>query len=1352
MKKNNLKQIFLLVNLIASVLLANVAKAGCQDYVIRTWGSDPWGSPWSFNSTGRVCWDEPRWGFEGSGGGHRGDGGGPGGKSNDSSNKDKEEGKGDDGLCVGNPVIIASGNKIQPEIDFIADSSFPLSIAKNYNHFAARTGVFGKMWLSSFDYKLLYTNRTTCFVDPEGMPSLGCDESFPNSPAPNSIITVLRPDGAKRVFSPAGALYPNHWFDNDLSDAAKIIYGNGLFTFYEADGLVEVYDNNGRILSRTVPSGHKHTYTYTNGLMTNVSSSTGGNLSLAYTNGRVTQITDGINNVYRYEYVSGKLSKQIMPDGSIKEFFYTDTYNPDALTQIKVNGVNYAMFTYNRYTGKALSSAHGANGDIEKFSFSYSANKTAVTNPLGLVTDYNYTTINNKKRLSSVSRQDATYCSAAKQLYTYDALGFEDKVTDWAGKVTDYDYNSKGQLISVTTGYGTSEAETTSYTWDNDSGHLPKVIETSALRTEYDYDANQNVIEIKSTNLTSYGIPNETRITTANYTQHPNGMISSMTTNGPRDDVNDVTTTYYNDKGMMSKVVDALGNQTLFTQYDGNTNLISQTDANGLITTFGFTANNQLKTIKQGTRPATSFTYNALGQVDKVTAPDGTYTDKDFDHAYRVSVIKDGREDIQAFNYDNMSNPTKETRRSIYGGSSLLGDASFIAETYYDELGRVRLKEGQNSQSQAVTYYDDGNIKDVTDAKNNKTSFTYDALGRLETSTDPLMAVTIYAYNSQGLVTSVTDANGNSTRFVYDGFKQLVKQTSPDTGVSQFSYDKAGNLVSKTDARGIVTRIRYDKLNRKTFVVVGYDMQQYVYDGSGDKGYLTKVANTESCASYDYNSYGDLVSQTDRINGQNFTTAFTPDPYGRLKDISYPSGNKVTYSYNNIGKIDGITSTIGGSSKTLLSSARYYPFGPSAGWFYGNGLSRNMSYDMDYRLTDIDTSGRQDLHFEYDVANNIDSITNGQNPDYSQGFGYDDAYRLSSISSGADNQSLNYDPVGNRKLQVANGISNGYQYIVGSNKLGYFQPAGVNKMLTYDSSGNIKWDASRGNSYDYDAFGQMIKLTKNGVDTRYGYNPLGQRVSKTTGSNIQRYVYSTQGQLLAEPNSGKEYIYYYGQSVGYVANNQLYYVHNDQLGRPELLTNASQAVVWKANLKAFDRTVLTSSIGEFNLGFPGQYLDKESGLYYNMFRYYDPQLGRYIQSDPIGLAGGINTYAYVEGNPITGIDPLGLAKVCSRALTGFSAMYGDLRHVQLFYNDGSNSGFTTVGKPIDKGRYFKDDKGGYECEKKELNDDLLKEAESQAKTIFDGAHYNVGTNNCQDYVETVLRLYDNLVFDARNNK
>jgi RHS repeat-associated protein len=257
----------------------------------------------------------------------------------------------------------------------------------------------------------------------------------------------------------------------------------------------------------------------------------------------------------------------------------------------------------------------------------------------------------------------------------------------------------------------------------------------------------------------------------------------------------------------------------------------------------------------------------------------------------------------------------------------------------------------------------------------------------------------------------------------------------------------------------------------------------------------------------------------------------------------------------------------------------------------------------------------------------------------------------------------------------------------------------------------------------------MNKLTKNGVDTRYAYNPLGQRVAKTTGSNIDRYVYSTQGQLLAEPSSSKEYIYYYGQPVGYVANNQLYYVHNDQLGRPELLTNASQAVVWKANLKAFDRTVQTSSIGSFNLGLtsdilpyalraiasyvqpcsrhccPGQCLalnltlvDKESGLYYNMFRYYDPQLGRYIQSDPIGLAGGINTYAYVDGNPNTRYDAMG--KSAQLITCGLSFIGGALTGDSLV---GAN---TKIQKAVNKYKGAKNDCNSLESAS-ELTNDLL---------------------------------------------
>ncbi|WP_460534051.1 RHS repeat-associated core domain-containing protein [Chitinimonas naiadis] len=107
-------------------------------------------------------------------------------------------------------------------------------------------------------------------------------------------------------------------------------------------------------------------------------------------------------------------------------------------------------------------------------------------------------------------------------------------------------------------------------------------------------------------------------------------------------------------------------------------------------------------------------------------------------------------------------------------------------------------------------------------------------------------------------------------------------------------------------------------------------------------------------------------------------------------------------------------------------------------------------------------------------------------------------------------------------------------------------------------------------------------------------------------------------------------------------------MHSDHLGTPRLLTNASQKAVWAWQGEPFgadqanEDPESTGTKYSFNLRFPGQYYDVETGNHYNLNRDYDPKVGRYVQSDPIGLAGGINTYAYVGGNPLSGIDPLGL--------------------------------------------------------------------------------------------------------------
>ncbi len=197
---------------------------------------------------------------------------------------------------------------------------------------------------------------------------------------------------------------------------------------------------------------------------------------------------------------------------------------------------------------------------------------------------------------------------------------------------------------------------------------------------------------------------------------------------------------------------------------------------------------------------------------------------------------------------------------------------------------------------------------------------------------------------------------------------------------------------------------------------------------------------------------------------------------------------------------------------------------------------------------------------------------------------------------------------------------------------------------------------------EYDQQNRLERVKIGGVTVaQYRYNALGQRTHKITGTGTTTFLYDPSGQLLGEtlhdasgqPQSSQFYVWLddlplggigvtYGAN-GSVASSEPFFLHVDHLGTPRLATNANQQTVWTWVSDAYGVGAASGSL-TVNLRFPGQYFDQETGLHYNYFRDYDPETGRYVESDPIGLDGGLNTYGYVEGNPITFSDPLGLSK------------------------------------------------------------------------------------------------------------
>ena len=743
-------------------------------------------------------------------------------------------------------------------------------------------------------------------------------------------------------------------------------------------------------------------------------------------------------------------------------------------------------------------------------------------------------------------------------------------------------------------------------------------------------------------------------------------------------------------QGDLLRITAPNGEVTTFDRYDKYGQVLQST-RDGVVTTYTYDLRQRMLSRTVGTK-TTAYAYDAIGQLTKVTLPDGSWVGYEYDDAHRAVAVTDIKGNRIDYVLDNAGNRIDQRLKDP------AGELTQSLNELMDALGREQ-QAGVTDQAPASNafpplpnsplpleryeYDAQGNRTKITRGAgtlNLQTRLSYDALERVKEATDAKNGSTRFEYDGGDRTTQVTDPRNLVTQYPRNGLGDATQVISPDTGTENLSYDAARNLKTRTDSRGVLTTYGYDASDRLTGAVYTQAGQPteavtlaYSQTGAGfsyGMGRLTSSSYPGGSAQYGYDDQGEVVNDVQRVEastGSNTTQLTQTVGYGytlgNLSGIGYPSGRQLGLSWVD-GEVTGIT--LGGTP--LITQIEWTPFAGAVKrwrWAMATGIKANERY--------FDLAGRairyplgdalRDLR--YDEASRIVSFTHlsadgTAQPGLDQAFGYDENDRITSITTNAASWAITYDPNGNRTGLSLNGSLSAYTVEATSNRVtGTTNPA---RSFGYDSAGNTTQDSS-GYTATYNLRGQLATLTKNGVTTRYTYNAAGQRVRKVSSTGPDStvvFVYDQAGHLLGEYDRNgaalREYVWLRDTPMAMFTPDPsnpsgeplVYFIHSDHLNTPRVVVDRNNQVRWRWLAEPFGTSAPEtnpSGLGVFtqNLRFPGQYADAESGLFYNYHRYYAAEGGQYTQSDPIGLAGGsLTTYGYVGGNPLRNVDPSGL--------------------------------------------------------------------------------------------------------------
>ncbi|MFW6694304.1 polymorphic toxin type 28 domain-containing protein, partial [Streptomyces sp. MAR4 CNX-425] len=748
--------------------------------------------------------------------------------------------------------------------------------------------------------------------------------------------------------------------------------------------------------------------------------------------------------------------------------------------------------------------------------------------------------------------------------------------------------------------------------------------------------------------------------------------------------------------------IDALGHTTR-TAYDAHHNLTAETDPLGLRFVHEYDTDGNLRALVRPDGTTTSLDYAAPGLPTRVTAPDGATWVQSFDAAGNRLSVTDPSGATTRFHYDEqgrLRGVTDALDHTVLVENNAAGlpvattDPLGGTTRYeYDAFGRVRTVTDPLGHTTRATWNAEGGLTSYTMPDGTTESWTYDPEGNCVGHTGPAGATTTYEYTHFDQLSAYTTPEGARYEFTHDASLRLTCVRDPLRRLWRYVYDLAGRLVAETDFDGRTTEYVRDAAGRVTESVTPLgERLTYEFDALGNvacknaagaettytydaAGRLLTAAGPDSIVTYERNELGLVTRES--VDGRSLSFGY--DALGRRVRRVTPSGALTTYDHDAAGRREAVTASghtlrfgrdaAGRELTCLLDGSltveqRWDPVGRLHARTVTAGertvQQRTYTYRGDGNLVAVHDRLAGMSRFEIDAVGRVTGVAAAG--DWTETYGYDAVGNVSRATW--PDHHADAAAAGERRYDGTR--------VRGAGALRYDHDAAGRLVARTRKRLSHKPDTWR---FAWDAENRLTQATTpDGAVWCYRYDPLGRRVAKerlnAEGEVAERIEFTWDGAVLVEETTRTAEmphpvtLTWEHDGFSPIAqaeritdatdqreiDSRFFAIVTDLVGTPRELVDADGRIAWRARSTIWGSTAWSARSTAYTpLRLPGQYADRESGLHYNLHRYYDPALARYATPDPLGLSPAPNPVAYVH-NPLTWSDPLGLSPYSSRKL------------------------------------------------------------------------------------------------------